>query len=116
VIAVNRTREKILGDRIRSAESFLSRARGLIGRKSLADGEGLWIAPCRSVHTFFMSFPIDVIFLDSEGVVIALHPDLRPSRISSYYRNAAGVLELPHGIIQATGTERGDFVEFLEGT
>ena len=114
MIAVNRSRGKTLGDRILAARTFLERLRGLLGRTDLARGEGLWIAPCRSIHTFGMSFPIDALFLDGEGRVIVLYEELRPFRATRSFRGAAGVLELPAGTIRRTGTVPGDVVEIRE--
>ena len=114
MIVFNRTRGSLLGDRVERAGTFLARSKGLLGRESLREGEGLWIAPCRCVHTFGMRFPIDVLFLDWEGLVLGLHPNLPSARISRYFRRAAGVLELPAGTVLRTGTARGDLVEILE--
>ena len=112
MIATNRTRKEILGDRLEPARTFLERARGLLGRGPLAEGEGLWIAPCRCVHTFGMSRPIDVLFLDGAGRVLGLYSSLPPARITRIFAKAAGALELPAGVILRTNTARGDLVEF----
>lgn len=113
MIAFNRTRGKVLGERIEPATTFLKRALGLLGRKSLRDGEGMWIAPCRLIHTFGMSFPIDVLFIDKEGRVLGLHRNLSSGRISRYFPKAAGVLELPSEVVHLTGTAEGDLIEFV---
>ncbi len=68
----------ILGVRARVARTFLERARGLIGTKSLAPGEGLLILKCGAIHTFFMSFPIDATFLDKNGRVVRVVRNIRP--------------------------------------
>ena len=112
MIATNRTRKEILGDRLGRARTFLERARGLLGRGPLAEGEGLWIAPCRCVHTFGMNRPIDVLFLDRAGRVLGLYSSLPPARITRIFAKAAGALELPAGVILRTNTARGDLVEF----
>jgi hypothetical protein len=114
VIAVNRTKGKILGDRVGRAETFLRRLVGLLGRPRLSEGEGLWIAPCRSVHSFGMRYPIDVLFLDDQGQVIGAYPDFPPMRLTRFFPKAKGALELPQGALQRTSTARGDFVEFRE--
>jgi uncharacterized membrane protein (UPF0127 family) len=114
VIAFNRTRGEILGDRLERAGTFLERARGLLGRDPLAEGEGMWIAPCRCVHTLGMSYPIDVLFLDEAGRVLGLYSSLPQTRITRFFAKAAGVLELPAGVILRTNTARGDLVEFRE--
>jgi len=73
----------------------------------LPSGEGLWLKPCRSVHTFFMRFAIDVAFLDGEGVVLS-KTTLSPWKMSRWEARAAGVLELPSGTLGRTRTDVGD--------
>ena len=63
---INSTRNVVLADRAESALSFPRRLVGLLGRSELGDGEGLWIAPCNSIHTWFMRFAIDAAFVDEE--------------------------------------------------
>jgi len=69
---------EIQGVRAEVARSFLSRAVGLIGRKGLPPGEGLLILRCNAIHTFFMRFPIDATFLDSQDRVVRVVRDIRP--------------------------------------
>lgn len=114
MIATNHTRKEILGDRLEPARTFLERTLGLLGRGSLAEGEGLWIAPCRCVHTFGMNRSIDVLFLDGAGRVLGLYPSLPPARITRIFAKAAGALELPAGVILRTNTALGDLVELGE--
>jgi uncharacterized membrane protein (UPF0127 family) len=74
-------------------------------------GEALWIVPCRGVHTFAMRFPIDVIYLDSDKVVVHLEENLRPWRLAAVRMRAASVLELPGSTLTATHTAIGDEIE-----
>jgi len=104
-----------LSTRLARADSFRARLRGLLGRRELPPGEGLWIVPCRSVHTAFMRFPIDVVFLDLQGRVTALHRRLPPWRTAGG-RGGVTALELPAGTIDASATEPGDPVEISGGT
>jgi uncharacterized membrane protein (UPF0127 family) len=115
VRVVNRTRGILLGDKVRTAGTFLSRLVGLLGTAAIAEGEGLWIVPCRSVHTLGMRYPIDVAFLDARGVVVGIQEGLPPNRVGRVYRDARGALELRAGTLAATGTLPGDRVEFEEG-
>jgi uncharacterized membrane protein (UPF0127 family) len=108
----NVTRNRILGDAVREADTFLSRVQGLLGKTSLSEGEGLWIVPCNSIHSFGMRFKFDAIFLDSGKKVVGLYRQFRKNRISRIFWNARGVLELPAGTIERTGTEVGDEIEF----
>ncbi len=110
---VNRTRSTVLATRAEIAGESGARRRGLLGRESLPEGEGLWIVPCEAVHCFFMKFTIDVVFLDKKRRVVKVRPSLRPWRIAGCLR-AHSVLELPEGVIQATGTQPGDQLEFEE--
>lgn len=112
---VNRTRGILLGDKVRTAGTLLSRLVGLLGTIAIAEGEGLWIVPCRSVHTLGMRYPIDVAFLDARGVVVGIQEGLPPNRVGRVYRDARGALELRAGTLAATGTSPGDLVEFEEG-
>jgi uncharacterized membrane protein (UPF0127 family) len=112
---VNRTREIVLGEKVRTAQTFLSRLAGLLGTAAIAEGEGLWIVPCRSVHTLGMRYPIDVAFIDGRGVVIGILEGLPPNRVGRVFRDARGALELRAGTLAATGTAPGDRLEFEGG-
>jgi uncharacterized membrane protein (UPF0127 family) len=91
----------------RSAATFLSRLRGLLGRGGLAEGEGLLIRPASSIHTFFMRFELDVAFLDRDGCVVKLVPGLRPWRVT-FARGARSALELSVGEIVRKELRVGD--------
>lgn len=106
----NVTRNVVLANRARVATSVWLRLKGLLGTKSLQDGEALLIRPCQSVHTFFMAYPIDVLFIDGNSRVVHLYSSLMPFRVSRYVRRAKSVIELPAGIIERTGTQIGDLV------
>jgi uncharacterized protein len=88
-----------LGDSILLAKSLGARVKGLLGKSSLPAGEGLLIKPCKGIHTFFMKFPIDVVFLDQNDAVIALFRNFPPNRITPVYYKAKAVLELPAGVV-----------------
>lgn len=108
--AVNVTRGTVLASQLEVAGTGETRRKGLLGRESLLPGEGLWIAPCESVHTFFMRFAIDLVYLDRELQVKKIRGNVGPWRISACF-SAHSVLELPAGTISTTRTERGDRVE-----
>ena len=107
----NVTKGTGLGDSIHRADTSSTRRTGLLKHSKLADGEGLWIVPCEGVHTFFMKFPIDVIYLDRKKTVRKLAPNMAPWRISFCLR-AHSVLELAAGEITRTLTSVGDQLEF----
>lgn len=84
-----------------------SRRRGLLGRSGLADDEALIIAPSNAVHTFGMTFPIDVIYARRDGLVLKVRPTLRPNRVSAAW-GAFAVIELAAGAAARAGVRRGD--------
>lgn len=84
--------------RITHANTFLSRARGLLGRR-LGANEGLIITPCSAVHSFGMRYPIDVVFLDRNHIVKKIVTNFRPWRVASCF-GSRSVLELPVGTAQ----------------
>ncbi len=114
MIAINRTREKVLAGRVGRAKSFLARLRGLLGKGMLPAGEGLWISPCRCVHSIGMRYAIDILFVDAQGKVIGLCHGFPPNRVTRYFRAASGALELPSGVISGTETALYDLLEFRE--
>jgi uncharacterized protein len=105
-LIVNLTRGNIVCERGVIADRPIARMRGLLGRAALASGEGLLLAPAPSIHTAFMRFPIDAVFLDSELRIVKLVPDLRPWRVASA-SGARRVLELRHGEIARRGLTVG---------
>jgi len=111
--AVNLTKGTVLADKLQLAGTGKTRQKGLLGRESLLPGEGLWIIPCESVHTFFMRFAIDLVYLDRKNRVRKVRSSLGPWRMSACFV-ARSVLELPAGTIQETRTECGDEIEIAQ--
>lgn len=110
---LNATRGTRLATRLEAATTSATRRKGLLGRNGLSAGEGLWIAPCESVHTFFMRFPIDLVYLDRQLRVKKVRHSVGPWRMSACL-SAHSILELPAGTIRETRTERGDTVEIAQ--
>lgn len=108
----NLTRNTLLADRAEKADTFLKRFKGLMGVRELPLGEGLHIAPCNSIHTFFMKIPIDVLYLDASQQVVDINHAIAPWRVSRIYFDAKSVLELPAGTAAAAQTQPGDRLEF----
>ena len=112
--ARNETRGTVLADRLVVARSLWGRFRGLMGRRSLPAGDGLYLTGTNGIHMFFMRFPIDAVFVgrpSSDGgvPVLSVHRGVRPwIGMVPLVRGAAGVLELPVGAIDASGTTPGD--------
>ena len=97
---------RVVCERCMVAETPLARMRGLLGRRGLDGGEGLLLRPAPSVHTFFMRFAIDVVFLARDGGVMKVVPSLRPWRTAAA-RRAKAVLELPAGEADRRGIHPG---------
>ena len=111
--AFNRTRSQYLATRLAVADTHWSRLRGLVGKTAsdFQQERGLWIVPCRGVHTLAMRFAIDVLYLDRDQVVVHLEAALPPWRFAPVRLKAASVLELPENTIRSTGTTIGDQLE-----
>jgi uncharacterized protein len=106
----NVTRGTVLATCLEVADSGPKRNKGLLGRKGLAPGEGLWIIPCESVHTFFMQFPIDLVYLDRKNRIKKVSDSVPAWRLSACL-SAHSILELPAGTIRNTETQAGDILE-----
>jgi uncharacterized membrane protein (UPF0127 family) len=115
LIAKNLDTGTIVADNVAVADTRATRAVGLLNRSGLNPGEGLWIVPSRGVHTCWMRFAIDVVALDDDGVVVDRVSALKPWRIRLPRRGTAGVLELPAGSLDATGTRIGHRIELAVG-
>jgi hypothetical protein len=108
MIATNTRTHTVLATNVKVADTLFTRMKGLLGKKELPQGEALWIKPCFSVHTFFMQFPIDILFLNKTNQVIAAIHDLTPNRVTRLYSQSFSVLELPIGTIDASEIMIGD--------
>lgn len=108
----NVTRETLVARRPLLALTSWERMRGLLARPRLGQDEGMLIRPCRGVHTWFMSYPIDVLFIDRGGQVVALCQNLGPWRLSPVVMRACCVLELAAGRAERTRTQVGDQLAF----
>ncbi|MCM8799614.1 MAG: DUF192 domain-containing protein [Candidatus Omnitrophica bacterium] len=108
---INKTKNTVIAQKAILAKNFFSRLKGLLGKDSFDDFDALIIKPCNSIHTFFMHFPIDVIFLDKSNYVIGAF-SIKPWRISKVYFSAHLCIELPWGKIFSTSTIPGDLLFF----
>jgi uncharacterized membrane protein (UPF0127 family) len=117
--ARNRTRSSELASELEVAGSLWGKFMGLMGRASLAPGAGMWLPDSNGIHMMFMGFPIDAVFVgrpvaDAGGArpVVSVHRGLRAwTGLVPFVRGAHGVLELPVGTIDASGTQVGDLIE-----
>jgi uncharacterized membrane protein (UPF0127 family) len=118
VIAVHAPSGRTLAARVAKADDAKTRSKGLLGRESLDADEALWIqqpplawlVPCPTIHTFFMKFPIDVLFLDGGLRVRRVIEDMKPWRLSPWVLQAHSVLELKGGTLRGT-VRAGDLLE-----
>lgn len=97
---INRTKSVTVAKSVEEAKSFLGRLRGLLGRRSLEPSVTIWLEPCDSIHTFFMAFAIDAIFVNRELIVCKVVRNIPPWRLISPVPQARSVFELSAG--QAT--------------
>jgi uncharacterized protein len=111
--AYNRTRQAYLARNLVLANTHWTRFRGLMATDAgkFQHGSGLWIVPCRGVHTFGMRFAIDVVYLDAEQRVVYMQESLKPWRMAPVRLAAASVVELPSGTIGETQTGVGDVID-----
>jgi len=106
-----RVDDRVACERCDVADHAVARMRGLLGRSDLPQGEGILLRPAGSIHTFFMRFPIDVVFLNEVGVVVEVVPRLQPWRVAGV-KGARSVLELAAGEAESRRIEVGSKLEF----
>jgi len=111
VLVRNHTRNTVLGQAVELADTSAKRRTGLLKHERLEPGHGLWIVPCESVHTFFMKFAIDLVYVDKKHTVRKVRSAVPPWRLSACL-SAHSILELPAGTAQRTGTQPGDELVF----
>ena len=114
MIVQNEARNSTLGDAIEVAATAVQRCKGLLGRDCLADGQGLLFKSCSSLHTMFMQFPIDILYMDKKGKVLKAARGVRPFKLVAAPLRSYYALELPVGAIERSGTRVGDHLLFQE--
>lgn len=112
--AINQDSGVILAEKLRVARTFRSRSKGLLDRSALDQGEALLIQPCTSIHTFFMKFSIDVMFLDKKCKVVKVDRDVKPWRLSSCLFGAYMVIEFNSGTVKNNLIKSGDSIKIEE--
>lgn len=109
----NRTRGTMIAAEAQVADSFLSRGRGLIGRPPLREGQALVIRPCKGIHTWFMKYPIDVVYVDATDTVIDIETQIAPWRLCKPRRKASYVIELRAGTATPDRVQIGDQIALV---
>jgi len=107
---INTTKNSVVANEVIIANTPFMRMKGLLGKKELKKGQALILDPCNSIHTFFMRFPIDILFLDKNNKIIKTISCLKPFRLTSIYFNATSAVELPIGTIQSLSIQKGDIL------
>ena len=107
----NLTRNTVIASSVEVADSGPKRNKGLLGRASLEPGSGLWITPCEAVHTFWMRFAIDLVYLDRNLRIRKIEERVPAWRISACF-TAHSVIELAAGSVRPSQSQPGDQVEF----
>jgi len=108
---INLSKNTVLVKKVIIADRFYSRLKGLLGRDSLDEQEGLVIKPANSIHTFFMRFSIDVLFANKENKIVGLRENVKPFKLIPPFLKAFLVVELPANTVQKTKTQIGDIIQ-----
>ncbi len=111
---ISETRGTVVAEEVRVADNIWSRFWGLMGRRSLAESAGLLLRPSSSVHTAFMRFPIDVVFLDRSLRVVKVVPEMKLFRVAMASGSAHSVLELNAGAAARAQVEAGDQLALID--
>ena len=111
---INKTKNITLAESVFIANTFFTRVRGLLGVKEFLPNQAVILQPCNSVHTFFMRFAIDIIFIDKNYRVIKTLPSVNPNRIIPIYWYSNKVIELPAGRLGLTNTQLQDQLQLLD--
>ncbi|GGF28688.1 hypothetical protein GCM10010954_29710 [Halobacillus andaensis] len=112
---IDRQTNQLIVQDLKTAYTFWARLKGLMMTKSLSENAGLHIAPCPSIHTFFMTYSIDVIYLNERKEVIGIEENLSPGKIGRRFSGAKSVIELPAGRIREVSITAGQVLAFVNG-
>tara|TARA_B110000908_G_scaffold5658_2_gene7214 strand:+ start:3458 stop:3820 length:363 start_codon:yes stop_codon:yes gene_type:complete len=99
-------------DEVKRTETMFERMRGLLGSAVLTPNTGLWISSCNSIHSFFMGFSIDVLYLDKNNTILRVIEDMPPWSINACWP-ARSVIELRQGQVAVLGIQPGDSVQCI---
>lgn len=103
---------EVICGKVKLANTFFTRLKGLMGQEKLDDGEGLLIIPCNQVHTFRMKFSIDIVTLGENDVIIYIDKDVKPGKIRKLVSEGKKVLELKSGAADSIGLNVGQIIEW----
>ncbi|MCI2257073.1 DUF192 domain-containing protein [Domibacillus sp. PGB-M46] len=111
---LNLQTKQVIAKEVKVAYRFWSRFKGLMLTKNMPDNLALHISPCPSIHTFFMRYPIDVLYLNNRKEIVGTEESLVPGKIGKRFSKTESVIELPAGRIKDTSTTVGQTVAFIE--
>lgn len=101
-------KKTVLLSDLKLADQYFSRLKGLLGTSNLGPEQGLWISRCNSIHTFFMRYAIDCVFLDSEFKVSSIKESVAPGRVVWPQKGARSVVEMAAGRSRSLNIRKGD--------
>lgn len=105
---INSHKAEMIVDQLEKVTSIYKRGKGLLGRERLDDSQALWISPCNNIHTFFMKFSIDCIFLDKKMVIQKTKSNIKPYRVAGPFWKSYSVIEFQAGTIEKYKLSIGD--------
>jgi len=111
---VNKTRNTLISENLIIADTYYKRLKGLMFTKELPTNNALQISPCSEIHTFFMNFSIDVLYLDQNNIIISIDEQLKPGKIGKYVKGSVSIIELPSERIKSQGIKIGQTVEITD--
>jgi uncharacterized membrane protein (UPF0127 family) len=109
---VNKKTNSVIVEHLKYADSFFKRLKGLMFTKDLNKNEGLLIKDCKSIHTFFMNYSLDAVFINNKFKIVKIIRNMKPRRVTPIYFGAAHVIEVKAGYLPADVSE-GDFLEVV---
>ena len=104
-------RSRIFVGKVRVANNFMTRLKGLLGSKTLSSFQGLLIKPCKQVHTIGMRYSISIWYIDKKLEIVKIIDDLEPYNISPYVQNSHLIIEFPSKWAEVTGSKEGDLLD-----
>ncbi|MFS1511937.1 DUF192 domain-containing protein [Chengkuizengella sp. SCS-71B] len=109
---INQENDVVIAKQVRSAHTFTSRFKGLMFKKHFFHDDALHITPCSQIHTYFMKFPIDVVYLNVDFKVVGIEQNLPPWKLGKKFKHVKSVIELSPGTVEKTGLNTGDTIYF----
>ncbi len=111
---VDRNTGEVIATDIETAYSFWPRFKGLMLRKDMPEGSALHISPCPSIHTFFMKFSIDILYLNRKNEIIGMERALSPGKVGKRFTGGHSVIEFPAGSLHNSAVHVGDALDFVD--